>query len=81
MVGNVIDSRFLRVVDYPTAAVLSVVLMVTLLAGAVFGQATQKGNVYRYLSIFSEVFEYPLLIELSLACRPGVFDQGPINLV
>jgi carboxyl-terminal processing protease len=36
---------------------LSVALMVTLLAGAVFGQATQKGNVYRYLSIFSEVFE------------------------
>ncbi len=36
---------------------LSVALMVTLLAGAVFGQATQKGNAYRYLSIFSEVFE------------------------
>jgi len=36
---------------------LSVVLMVTLLVGAVFGQATQKGNAYRYLSIFSEVFE------------------------
>ena len=31
MVGNVIDSRFLRVVDYPTAAVLSVTLMVTIL--------------------------------------------------
>ena len=31
MVGNVIDSRFLRVVDYPTAAVLSVVLMVSIL--------------------------------------------------
>ena len=25
--------------------------------------------------IFAEVFEYPLLIALSLACRPGVFDQ------
>ena len=36
---------------------LSVVLMLTLLAGAVFGQATQKGNVYRHLSTFSEVFE------------------------
>ncbi len=36
---------------------LSVVLMTTLLAGAVFGQATQKSSVYRYLSIFSEVFE------------------------
>ena len=31
MVGNVIDSRFLRVVDYPTAAVLSVTLMVSIL--------------------------------------------------
>lgn len=36
---------------------LSVALMATLLAGAVFGQATQKSNVYRYLSIFSEVFD------------------------
>jgi carboxyl-terminal processing protease len=36
---------------------LSVALMVTLLAGAVFGQATQKSDVYRYLSIFSEVFD------------------------
>jgi hypothetical protein len=25
--------------------------------------------------LFSEVFEYPLLIALSLACRPGVFDK------
>ena len=31
MVGNVIDARFLRVVDYPTAAVLSVTLMVSIL--------------------------------------------------
>lgn len=36
---------------------LSVMLMITLLSGALFGQATQKSNVYRYLSIFSEVFE------------------------
>lgn len=36
---------------------VSVALMVTLLAGALFGQTTQKQNVYRYLSIFSEVFE------------------------
>lgn len=36
---------------------LSVALMVTLLVGALFGQTTQKQNVYRYLSIFSEVFE------------------------
>jgi carboxyl-terminal processing protease len=36
---------------------LSVVLMTSLLAGAMFGQATQSGNVYRYLSIFSEVFD------------------------
>ena len=27
MIGNVIDSRFLRVLDYPTAAALSFVLM------------------------------------------------------
>jgi len=36
---------------------LSIALLTTLLAGAVFGQATQKDDVYRYLSIFSEVFE------------------------
>jgi carboxyl-terminal processing protease len=36
---------------------LSVVLMVTLLAGALFGQTSQKTDVYRYLSIFSEVFD------------------------
>jgi carboxyl-terminal processing protease len=36
---------------------LSVALLVTLLSGAVFGQSTQKSNVYRYLSIFSEVFD------------------------
>lgn len=36
---------------------VSVALMVTLLAGALFGQTTPKQNVYRYLSIFSEVFE------------------------
>ena len=36
---------------------LSVALMITLLCGALFGQATQKSNVYRYLSIFSEVFD------------------------
>ena len=31
MVGNVIDSKFLRVVDYPSAAVLSVTLMFSIL--------------------------------------------------
>lgn len=36
---------------------LSVVLLVTLLGGALFGQTTEKTNVYRYLSIFSEVFD------------------------
>jgi carboxyl-terminal processing protease len=36
---------------------LSVVLMLTLVAGALFGQATTRGSVYRHLSIFSEVFE------------------------
>lgn len=32
MIGQVIDSRFLKVVDYPTAAALSVILMVSILA-------------------------------------------------
>ena len=36
---------------------LSAALMIMLLAGALFGQATQKSSVYRYLSIFSEVFD------------------------
>jgi carboxyl-terminal processing protease len=36
---------------------LSVALMVVLLTGAVFGQVTQKGSAFRYLSIFSEVFD------------------------
>jgi spermidine/putrescine transport system permease protein len=31
MIGNVIDSRFFRVVDYPTAAALSVLLMAVIL--------------------------------------------------
>ena len=37
--------------------ILSVTLMITLLSGALFGQNVQKNNVYRYLSIFSEVFD------------------------
>jgi carboxyl-terminal processing protease len=36
---------------------VSVVLLLTLLSGALFGQTTEKSNVYRYLSIFSEVFD------------------------
>lgn len=36
---------------------LSVALMLSLLGGALFGQSTQKNNSYRYLSIFTEVFE------------------------
>src|SRR5438046_7443547 len=36
---------------------LSVALLLTLLTGALFGQATQKNNIYRYLSIFAEVFD------------------------
>jgi spermidine/putrescine transport system permease protein len=31
MVGNVIDSRFFRIVDYPTAAALSFMLMAAIL--------------------------------------------------
>src|SRR5262249_58888392 len=29
--------------------------------------------------IFSEVFEYPLLLALSMACRPGVFDRAALQ--
>jgi hypothetical protein len=29
--------------------------------------------------IFSEVFEYPLLLALSMACRPGVFDPAALS--
>ncbi len=29
--------------------------------------------------IFSEIFEYPLLLALSMACRPGVFSTGAIS--
>lgn len=36
---------------------LSAALMITLLSGALFGQASSKNSVYRYISIFSEVFE------------------------
>jgi carboxyl-terminal processing protease len=35
----------------------SAALLVFMIGGAVFGQATQKSNIYRYLSIFSEVFD------------------------
>jgi carboxyl-terminal processing protease len=36
---------------------VSVALLLSLLGGALFGQASQKNNVFRYISIFSEVFE------------------------
>jgi carboxyl-terminal processing protease len=36
---------------------VSVALLLSLLAGALFGQATQKNNVFRYLSIFTEVYD------------------------
>jgi carboxyl-terminal processing protease len=36
---------------------VSLAVMFTLIAGAVFGQAAQKNNPYRYLSIFSEVLD------------------------
>ena len=36
---------------------LSAALLAILLAGALFGQATQRQNIYRYLSIFSEVLD------------------------
>ncbi len=40
-----------------TFLVLSVAMLTLVLAGALFGQSTQKGSVYRYLSMFSEVFD------------------------
>ena len=36
---------------------ISLALMFCVLGGALFGQATQKNNIYRYLSIFTEVFD------------------------
>src|SRR5436190_4073061 len=36
---------------------VSVVVVFSLIGGALFGQATQKNNVFRYLSIFTEVFD------------------------
>lgn len=36
---------------------LSAALLLLLVAGALFGQATQRSNIYRYLSIFSEVLD------------------------
>jgi carboxyl-terminal processing protease len=37
--------------------VLSIALLLSLIGGALFGQATQRNGSYRYLSIFTEVFE------------------------
>jgi carboxyl-terminal processing protease len=36
---------------------VSVALLLSLLGGALFGQASQKSNPYRYLSIFTEVYD------------------------
>ena len=36
---------------------ISVALLLSLVGGAVFGQATQRNSVFRYLSIFTEVFD------------------------
>ncbi|HEX8172288.1 MAG TPA: S41 family peptidase [Thermoanaerobaculia bacterium] len=36
---------------------LSVAMMIVLLSGALFAQSSTKGSPYRYLSIFSEVFD------------------------
>jgi carboxyl-terminal processing protease len=36
---------------------ISVALMLLLIGGALFGQAVPRSNAYRYLSIFTEVFE------------------------
>lgn len=52
---------------------LSVTLMLTLVAAGLFGQAVQKENLYRFLSIFTEVF--------SLARNNYVEDVRPDQLV
>ena len=36
---------------------VSVAVVFSLIGGALFGQATQRNNVFRYLSIFTEVFD------------------------
>src|SRR5437016_2918975 len=36
---------------------LSAVLLLTLVGGVLYGQITQRNNVFRYLSIFTEVFD------------------------
>lgn len=36
---------------------VSVALLLSLIGGVLFGQVTQKNNVFRYLSIFTEVFD------------------------
>lgn len=36
---------------------ISVALLLSLIGGVLFAQATQKDNVYRYLSIFTEVYD------------------------
>src|SRR5579872_280487 len=36
---------------------VSVAVILSLLGGALFGQATQRNSVFRYLSIFTEVFD------------------------
>ena len=36
---------------------VSVAVVFSLIGGALFGQATQRSNVFRYLSIFTEVFD------------------------
>src|SRR5512143_482507 len=36
---------------------ISIALLVLLLGGAVFGQSSQKNNIYRPLSIFAEVLD------------------------
>lgn len=53
---------------------LSVALMVTLLAGALFGQSAQKSNVYRYLSIFHEVFDLVRSNYVDTVAPDGLMD-------
>lgn len=46
MVGNVIDSQFLRVLDYPTAAALSVTLMILIIVPvSIYVRRTSSGEL------------------------------------
>src|SRR5205807_6008488 len=88
MVGNVIQSKFLNILDYPTAAALSFTLMVFILVGlflfAFFFQAEDGIRDYKVtgvqtcaLPISCEAFAQRLLAEQHVAVLAGTaFGPG-----